>query len=76
MCERIRQCERMCVSVYFHVRQCEFELVRVSVSLRVCFVCTSVSRKDEMGRERKGGYISPCTCSDRPHVCYHVYLIM
>ena len=38
------------MSVYLRVRQCEFELVRVSVSMRVCFVCTSVFRKDEMGR--------------------------
>ena len=62
------------MSVYLRVRQCEFDLVRVS--MRVCFVCTSVLRKDEMGRERKGGYISPCTRSDRPHVQYHVNLIM
>ena len=53
-CERIRQCERMCVSVYLRVRQCECDLVLVSVRMRVCFVCTSVLRKDEMERERKG----------------------
>ena len=40
------------MSVYFRVRQCEFELVRVRVSMRVCFVCTSVFRKDGKGKER------------------------
>ena len=40
------------MSVYLRVRQCEFDLVRVS--MRVCFVCTSVLLKDEMGREGKG----------------------